>query len=174
MARRAFREHLAFFSEQCNVSEPLLQAFFNLYIALSSKLPLCPNKVEKYCKKIKSMYVTEIPWYPMNVTMHKILEHSGEFLRLLPPTITSGMLTEEASESSNKDIKGWQINHAVQINPTLRNLSVFNRLNDRSDPLVLEQMPNKKDMRHRAGSFPPEVLALCKDSNEVLALHYTV
>ena len=118
------------------------------------------------------MYVKEIPWYPMNVSMHKIIEHSAEYLKLLPVTITSGMLTEEASESANKDIKVWQIRHAVQTNPTQRFLSVFNRINDRSDPLVLSKMSNKNSMKHRSGAFPREVIELCRDSDEILARQY--
>ena len=106
----------------------------------------------------------------MSPTMHKVLQHSAEYISLLPPTITSGMLSEEASESANKDIKKWQISHARQNNPTNRNLDVFCRLMDRSDPYVASFYSSKKKWRPKHESFPEVVLSLCKSSDEIYAL----
>ena len=103
--------------------------------------------------------------------MHKVLEHSAEYVSLLPPTISSGMLSEEASESANKDIKKWQISRSRQTDPALRNFDTFCRLNDRSDPLVSTFYSCKKKWRPKNENFPKEVLALCKSSDEILALH---
>ena len=90
-------------------------------------------------------------------------------IRLFPPTITSGMLSEEGSESANKDIKAWQNTHSRQSDPVKRNLDTFNRLLDRSDPLVLMNFDTKKNKKIYE-PFPKEVLDLCKDSNEILML----
>ena len=170
LARRVFKHHSKFMSEQCAVSEELIVGFYHLYIALASKLPLCPKKVEKYCQKLKAMYIAEIPWYKLNPSMHRVLEHAPDFIRLLPPTITCGMLSEEGSESANKDLKAWQTKHARQIGPMQRSLDSFHRLMDRSDPLVLSYFDTKKSKNNRE-PFPKEVLELCKTPDEILSLH---
>ncbi len=36
----------------------------------------------------------------------QLLRHGGEILKIIPSTITSGMLSEEPQEASNKDVKG--------------------------------------------------------------------
>ena len=166
MARRAFRDHLEFFSEQCNISKELLQGFYYLYVAMASRLPLCPTKVERYCKDLKSLYIAEIPWHPMTPSMHKVIEHLPEILRLLPPTVSIGMLSEEPSESANKDIKHWQLNHSRQNDPELRNLDVIKRLCHCSDPLVLSEMSPKKKKNLNDLNYPAEILNLCKTSDD--------
>ena len=147
-------------ASECGISENLIKRLFNIYVALSSKLPLCPDKFETYCKETKALYVSELPWYPMCTSLHKILEHSADYLRLLPPTITSGMLSEEPSESANKDVKSWQIRHANQSSPEARNLSVFNRFYDRSDPQVLSILSEKKGVKSIIRPYPQEILDL--------------
>ena len=106
----------------------------------------------------------------MSPTMHKILQHAAEYISLLPPTITSGMLSEEASESANKDIKKWQLSHARQNDPTNRNIDVFCRLLDRSDPYVATFYSSKRKFKPKNEAFPKEVLALCKSSDEIYEL----
>ena len=118
------------------------------------------------------MYLSEITWYNMNPTMHKVLTHAAEYVSRLPPTIASGMLSEEASESCNKDIKRWQITHSRQFDPVARNLDVFCRLMDRSDPLVANFFSSKRKWKPKTDPFPAQVLALCKSPNEILELHY--
>ena len=166
MARAVLRDHSEFMAQQCAVSQNLLNKFYYLYVAIASRLPLCPVKVEIYCKELKSLYISEVPWYPLNPSMHKIIEHLPEFVRLLPPTISTGMLSEEPSESANKDIKHWQLSHARQIDPKLRNLDVFRRLCHRSDPLVLNEIGPKKK-KHAFDTYPDEILNLCKAPNEM-------
>ena len=169
LARNIFKNHAKFMSEQCGVSEKLIVGFWHLYVALASKLPLCPTKIDTYCKDLKALYISEFPWYQLNPSMHKVLEHSAEIIRLFPPTITSGMLSEEGSESANKDIKAWQNNHSRQSDPVKRNLDTFHPLMDRSDPLVLLHFDTKKS-RKIYEPFPKEVLDFCKDATEILML----
>ena len=46
MCRRLLKNHTALMAEQCAVSEKLLCNFYYLYVALASKLPLCPKKIQ--------------------------------------------------------------------------------------------------------------------------------
>ena len=80
MARRVFRDHIEFMSEQCKISVELLKVFYFLYVAMASRLPLCPVKVKNYCQQLKELYINEIPWYKMCPSMHKIIEHLHEII----------------------------------------------------------------------------------------------
>ena len=80
------------------------------------------------------------------------------------------MLSEEASEAANKDLKKWQVSHSRQIDPIKRSLDSFNRMMDRSDPIVLSKFDTKKYAKCYE-SFPKQVLDLCKTPDEILSLH---
>ena len=98
----------------------------------------------------------------MSPTLHKILMHGGDIIRQFPPTITSGMLSEEPGESSNKDIKHVQLAHARQSSLTFRNLDTFLWLIGRSDPVILTQSTmNKKVPKKVTESYPQAVLDFC-------------
>ena len=81
---------------------------------------------------------------------------------MFPETIGTGMTSEEASESANKDVKNFQIDHAYQGNPQRRTLDTFHRLVDRSSPPVLVHLVDKKLERRAKEKIPSEVLALLK------------
>ena len=116
----------------------------------------------KYCKATKKAYVAECKFYPLSPSLHKIIDHAEHWLPLFPDTIGTGMTSEEASESANKDIKNFQIDHAFQGNPVRRNLDTFHRLVDRSSPLVLVHLVDKKLERRAREKKSLEVLVLLK------------
>ena len=168
MARRIFQNHSDLLSKECNVPVDFVKGVHFIWIALASRLPLCPEKFQAFCNKIKELYVKELPWYPLNPSLHKIFEHGSEIIKLFPKTITAGMLSEEPLESSNKDVRKFQVEHARQCDPIMRNLDVFHRLLDRSDPHILNYFEkNRKKHRRDCDSFPAEVIALCKNSDEI-------
>ena len=117
-----------------------------------------------YCKETKVMYVGEVGFYPVNPTIHKVFDHTAEFLSIFPSTLSTGMTSEEPAESANKDIKSFQLDHAFQGDPQRRNLDTFHRLMDRSCPaitafLVVAKLENRAKKPLRA-----EALALMENS----------
>ena len=111
-----------------------------------------------------------VSWYKISPTLHKILEHGSLVLQLFPDSITSGMLSEEPAEASNKTIKGFQLDHSRQDTPQHRNLDVFHRQIDSSDPRILSYFERQRKLRRKSEDvFPNAVLALCKDSTEIEA-----
>ncbi len=167
LARRVFDEP-EFLSQQSGLSLDLILGYRTLWIALASSLPLCPQKFKSFCEKIKALYVEECGWYKMPPTLHKILEHASDILELFPATISSGQMSEEPQESSNKDVKSFQIQHSRQTSLKERNLDTFHRMMDRSDPVILSYLfQKKKNRRNKDEAFPPDVLALCKTSEEI-------
>ena len=84
-----------------------IKGVHNIWIALASGLPICPNKFDEYCKKVKDIYERAFwseedqkVWHPMCPSLHKILYHGGDIIRLLPPKILLGFLSEEPTERS--------------------------------------------------------------------------
>ena len=158
-------------AQQCGISEELVNGIYLCYIALSSKLPICPKKFKLFCQNLRFLYERDLPWCFMPVSMHKVVEHSPEYLALIPPSITSGMLSEEGSESANKFLKAWQIDHARQNSIINRNLDVFHRQTEISDPKILSYFEDKKKKRQNHEPFPREIIDLCKNPDEILGLH---
>ncbi len=93
-------------AEQTGLSVQLIKAYKTIWTALASSLPLCPTKFEAYCAEVRQMYDQECGWYQQPPTLHKVLCHGGEILRLFPSSLTSGQFSEEPAEASNKDVKG--------------------------------------------------------------------
>ena len=134
--KRCFEEDNGqFMADQCGVSVELVNALHNISIAISSGLPICPEKFGKYCLYTADLYERDLPkqngeegsWYPMCPSLHKVLFHGAEVIRLLPPSILLGFLGEQAPESSNKDVKKFLLEHARQNSLENRNIDVFKR-----------------------------------------------
>ena len=167
-ARRALRDHSDLLASECNVPIEFIQGIYVIWIALASNLPICPQKFGDYCKKIKNIYVENLNWYHLSPSLHRILEHGSEIIQLFPKTLTSGHLSEEPAESSNKDVKSYQTQHSRQNDPTLRNIDVFHRMLDRSDPKISNHVAfDRKNKRKRSEVFPNAVMALLKDSKTI-------
>ena len=168
MARRILRDHPDVLAEECCVPVEFVKGFYVIWVALASRLPICPLKFQNYCDRIKAVYLENVSWYPLSPTLHKVLEHGSQVLELFPDSLTSGMLSEEPAEASNKDVKKFQISHARQDNPDHRNIDVFHRLCERSDPQILNYYAHNRQIRRKSSEvFPKDVLQLCKDSDQI-------
>ena len=56
-----------------------------------------PEKFEVFADLVREEWDKAFPWYPMCVSMHHWIEHAGEIMRILPPTICVAMLSEVCS-----------------------------------------------------------------------------
>ena len=170
LARRVLRDHPDLLANECNVPVEFVKGIYIIWIALASRLPIDPEKFQLFCNKIKKIYVDNVPWYPLSPTLHKVLEHGSEIIQLFPDSVTSGILSEEPAEASNKDVKRFQKENARQDSPVHRNLDVFNRQMDRSDPKIVHFFANQRKLRRKSQEvFPQAVLDLCKDSDQIMA-----
>ena len=92
------------------IIDKLIRCLFYLGIhtlcVLSCKHPIDPDKLEIYCKDTFKTYVTHFKWYPMSAAVHKMIVHSHQVVRDKPVPI--GLLSEEAQESRNKDVKNFR------------------------------------------------------------------
>ena len=170
MCRRILRDHPDILASECNVPITFIRGIYIIWVALASSLPICPDKFQQFCDGVKDCYLQNVSWYPLSPTLHKVLEHGSQVLELFPDSVTSGMLSEEPSEASNKDVKKFQLEHARQDTVEHRTLDTFHRLLDRSDPRVLNHLAKQSQCRRKSQEiFPREVLNMCKDSDEIAA-----
>ena len=94
LLRTIFRDHTELFSESTGIPLPVIKNVWNLYLAGVSNLPIDPDKFSKLADETLKLYRAAIPWYPINVSFHRMQRHWPEIMRLLPPTISIGMLSE--------------------------------------------------------------------------------
>ena len=159
-ARRAFQDP-EFLSKLCGVPTELVRGIYVIWIALSCEKKINPRKLGEFSKKIKSIWDEHCHWYKIPSTVHKILVHAEYILELLPPSLTCGHLSEEPSEHMGKDIKNWQVSHARQSSRVNRIRDVFERQMDRSCPITMSYVIEKRIKRQkRDQELPPEVIAM--------------
>lgn len=126
MAREVLKDP-QYFADQIQVPVDLVIGVRNLWIALTSSLPIDPDKYDAYAQKVDDLYQEHCGWYPQCPGLHKGIKHGADILRMIPPNLSSGLLSEEPAEAANKDVKSFQIDHARQSSLKLRNLDTFNR-----------------------------------------------
>ena len=94
MMRRIFGDHSELFSEVTGIPLVVIQNTWTLYQAGASRHPIDPDAFANLANETLRLYREAIPWYPVNVSFHRMQRHWPEIMRLLPPTISIGMLSE--------------------------------------------------------------------------------
>ena len=81
---------------------------------------------EEYALQTARSYVELYGWYPMSPSLHKLLIHTANIAEgLLLPI---GLLSEEAQESRNKDMRHFRACHARRSGRQEANEDLMNRL----------------------------------------------
>ena len=62
-----------------------------------------------YCMQTAEIYVALYPWFCMTFLLHKILIHGADIINHV--SLPIGMMSEEAQESRNKDIRNFRVQH---------------------------------------------------------------
>ena len=94
LMRRIFRDHAELFAEVTGIPLVVIENTWILYLAGASRLPIDPDALANLADETLRLYRETIPWYPVNVSFHRMQRHWPEILRLLPPTISIRMLSE--------------------------------------------------------------------------------
>ena len=92
--RRIFRDHAELFAEVTGIPLAVIENTWTLYQAGASRLPISPEAFSNLADETLRLYRKAIPWFPVNVSFHRMRRHWPEIMRLLPPTISIGMLSE--------------------------------------------------------------------------------
>jgi len=129
-ARRAFKDP-NLFAKYLGFNPQLLRNFKAILVALSCYFSIDASCFRKFCIETAELYIKCCPWYPMSVTLHKILMHDSEIVRhsILPV----GMLAEEAYEARNKYYKNDRLQYSRKISRLATFANVFYWAMDSSD-----------------------------------------
>ena len=116
LMRRIFRDHSELFAEVTGIPLVVIENTWTLYTAGASRLPIDPDTFSNLADETLRLYREALPWYPVNASFHRMQRHWPEMMRLLPPTISIGMLSEvEKINHYNRNMGAFLTNFLQKI-----------------------------------------------------------
>lgn len=157
---RRFFQNPDLSAEITNVNVNLIKKFGIILSAMSSGLPINPEKFKVYTLETRNLYLELYPWFYMPSTVHKVLVHGSEIIQhcLLP----IGLLSEEAQESRNKDFRNYRERFTRKTSRKDTNQDLLHRLLITSDPIISQVLPSYKK---KQGILNSEIRNLLKEPN---------
>lgn len=109
---------------------------------ISSEYEIKLPEFSDFCASTANYLVKEYNWYYLPISVHKILCHGPAIVEnaILP----IGMMSEEAQESKNKDVKNFREFRTRKMSRIQTNTDLIQRLLISSDPLI-----SSKEIRHK-------------------------
>lgn len=155
-ARTFFKYHNES-GETTGINVNLIKRFSVILRTISSGFEINEDEFQKYATDTAKLYVKLYGWFPMPVTVHKILVHGTAVIRhfMLP----IGQMAEDAQEARNKDYKFYREHRTRKVSRTKTNEDLLHLLLISSDPVISGKRALPKKRRE---SFPREVLELLK------------
>lgn len=153
-ARRFFKNHETSASIT-GICHELLERFYVMLTTLSSGYDINVDIFEAYFKETRTLYIRKYSWYYMSVTVHKLLTHSTEIIKKC--IVPIGMLSEEAQECRNKDMRRFRELNTRKCSRLDTNTDLAHMLLLTSDPLI---NTFRKETRKSRKSLNKDVLSL--------------
>jgi hypothetical protein len=101
-------------------------------------------------------------WYNISPTIHKIVVHGAAIIDAID--LPLGLLSEEPSESNNKEIRKAKTQHSRRNSPVNTMMDTYNRGMDKSDPVIISWLSEEKlANRPKRPKLPLEVADLFKE-----------
>lgn len=142
---RKFFKNYKISAEITGIDENIIFRFYVILQTLSCGQNLNIKMFEKYCLETAELYVNLYSWYYMPPSVHKVLLHGSSIAKSF--TLPIGLLSEEAQESRNKDIKRYREFNTRKSSRININTDIFQRLLLSSDPLLSSQTNIKTHIR---------------------------
>lgn len=120
----------------------------------------------KYLEDTANLYVKLYPWYYMPASLHKLLIHGADIVE--SASLPIGMLSEEALEARNKDLRKYRECHTRKFSRLQTIIDLFHTLLYSSDPLISNM--SKKTYIARPlniNKLDEDVLRLLSEPNDV-------
>jgi len=163
VARKAFA-HPIKFAQIIGVSPMLVSNFFVIWQTLASKHLIRVEHFERLCAETLELYMSEVGWFNLPPTLHKILVHGREIIEASPVPI--GLTSEESSESNNKFIRKYLLHHTRKTSQLDTMTDLVHRLLAVSDPLLIaKSFKGKKDKSRSLTSEMTELLHIPENEN---------
>lgn len=156
-ARKFFRE-FAISSQITGIPEFLIERYHTIITALATTQLLDPIELRQYTTETANHLRSIYPSKNLTPTVHKILYHSADIVAYFNQyNIPIGLLSEEALESRNKDIRNNRYKFSRKTGRVQTLIDMFNRLMYSTDPLFDSFRVSSKV---KVKSYSPAVSAL--------------
>ncbi|KAL0832212.1 hypothetical protein ABMA28_001664 [Loxostege sticticalis] len=132
------------------LDEELVKRFAVILQAITSGEKIDVMKFKDFAHKTAEKYVELYDWYYMSSTVHKLL-HGSDIIEK-NDIVPIGTLSEEASESRNKDFRRFREHNSRKRSRQDSNQDILNMLVVSSDPLLSSQRP-KLDTKRKQRFF---------------------
>ena len=133
------------------LDQDLIKRFSVILQAITSGEKIDVIKFKDYARKTAEKYVELYDWYYMSSTVHKLLIHGADIIEK-NDIVPIGTLSEEASESRNKDFRRFREHHSRKRSRQDSNQDILNMLVVSSDPFLSAQRP-KLDAKRKTTFF---------------------
>lgn len=145
-------------SEVTGVNVELIKRFHIILECINSGFFINSEKFYKYLKETRELYIREYSWYPMPVSVHKILFHGKHIIDscILP----IGQLSEEAQEARNKHNRKFRELFTRKTSRMDTNKDLINRLLLTSDPFIASLRVPPKTKRGKISKEVCELLEM--------------
>jgi len=133
VARKAFSNPIKF-GKIVGVSPVLISNLFVIWCTLASKYQINSIKFGELCQQTLDIYMSEVGWFNIPPTIHKVLVHGQDIVEACPVPI--GWTSEESSEANNKFIRKYLSQHTRKTSHLDTMSDLFHRLMQVSDPCL--------------------------------------
>lgn len=133
------------------LDQNLIKRFAVILQAITSGEKIDVIKFKDFARKTAEKYVELYDWYYMSSTVHKLLIHGADIIEK-NDIVPIGTLSEEASESRNKDFRRFREHHSRKRSRQDSNQDILNMLVVSSDPFLSAQRP-KLDAKRKTTFF---------------------
>ncbi|KAE8739561.1 hypothetical protein FOCC_FOCC014944 [Frankliniella occidentalis] len=157
---RRFFEDPALTAELTGLDEEFLEHLRVVLIVVSSGFAIDVESFRNYTQETARLYVTHYNWYWMTASVHTLLVHGPDFVKVAP--VPLGLLSEEALEACHKRVRHIRKHHVQLWNRAAGMKDLIHGLLIASDPVTntLRTPPKRKHLR-----FGTTVLSLLTDKD---------
>lgn len=116
------------------VSEEIISRFSVILRTMACGYKVNTHAFKMYCWQTAEIFVEMYPWFYMPSSVHKILLHGADIINNI--SLPIGMMSEEAQESRNKDLRNFREYHTRKNSRKNTMEDLINSLFLTSDPLI--------------------------------------
>lgn len=131
---RTFFKNPQIVAEATKVDEMVIRKCSILLQVLTSGRAIDENKFETFAISLAELFVEKYGWYYMPSSVHKVLLHGSDIIK--SACLPIGQLSEEASESRNKDFKRFRQLYSRKCSRSATNEDILHSLLISSDPYL--------------------------------------
>lgn len=110
---RRFFQQSKLAAQITGVSSLLIYRFSVILRTMASGYEINTDAFQQYAYQTATIFVDLYPWFYMPSSVHKILIHGADIIKYA--SLPIGMMSEEALEARNKDLRKYRLHHTRKI-----------------------------------------------------------